>query len=122
MSPEQSAGRIQRTIAGLAQLVAGAATGLAAVVVHSSWWGLLLAVGATVAALLALPRRLGARGVFCLGWIVIAGLAVFGRPEGDYAVAATFHGYAFLLLALGVICTALVTLATAGSRRSPTPS
>jgi hypothetical protein len=44
---------------------------------------------------------------YCLGWLVVFGIAVAGRREGDYVVAGDLDGYtlmvtAFVLVALGV--------------------
>lgn len=113
-------GRAQRLLAAVCWLVAGAATGLAGVAVHSAWWGLALTAAATLAALRALPGTLSERGAFALGWLVLVGVALTGRPEGDYAVASNPVGYGLLLLALLVGVVGVVTVADArGPRRRP---
>lgn len=114
-------GPVQRLLAGFAYLVAGAATGLAGAVVHASWWGFALTAAASVAALVALPATLGGRGVFALGWVVLVGLAVLGRPEGDYAVSQDLWGIGLLGLVLLVAVVGVVTVATSGRRPAPPP-
>lgn len=112
----------QRLGVGFLLFAAGAATGLAGVAMHGYLWGLLLTIGATAAALWALPGRLGLRGAFAGGWVVIAALALWGRPEGDYAVAANLPGYGFLALAAAVAVSGITTLAGTRSTQTRAPS
>ena len=88
----------------------GAATAVAAIAVHRSGpvW-LALAVVASLAVGWALrstgtPRLAAA---YCLGWLVVLGYALAGRPEGDYVLASDGAGYVmmttgFLLVVLGI--------------------
>jgi hypothetical protein len=90
------------TAAALALLgaAAGLATGICAVAFYARPWGWWVAVIGISAALLALPRgvlRLG----FGLGWIGVLGLAVLGRPEGDWVISADLSGYG--LLGVGLV-------------------
>ncbi|MDT9594059.1 hypothetical protein RDV89_13330 [Nocardioides zeae] len=116
MSESAEPSRGQRVLAGVAALLAGAMTGLSAVVVHSSWWGLLLAVAGTVAALVVAPAALWARGPFVLGWVGLVLLAVAPRREGDYLVAASTNGYVLLALTFGVALVGIVAVARGGRR------
>lgn len=100
------------TLLGFAAVAAlvGAATSVAAIAVHRSGPGwLTLAVSATLGVAWALrstgtPRLAAA---YCLGWLVVLGLALAGRPEGDYVLAGDTAGYllmatGFALVVLGV--------------------
>lgn len=88
----------------------GAVTGVAALAVHRSGPGwLALAVTASLGPAWALRStgtpRVGA--AYCLGWLVVLGIALAGRPEGDYVVASDTAGYilmatGFVLVVLGV--------------------
>ena len=88
----------------------GAATAVAALAVHRSGpaW-LVLAVAASVAVAWGLRStgtpRLGA--AYCVGWLVVLGFALGGRPEGDYVLAGDPAGYVmmatgFALVVLGI--------------------
>jgi hypothetical protein len=91
-------------------LVAGAATGLAAVALHEIWWGFLLAVAATVAAMLAIAPGVLTRLPFALGWVALVGWMTPRRDEGDYVVSSDLAGYALLGFGWLVLMFALVTL------------
>lgn len=91
-------------------LLVGAATGVAAVAVHSLWWGLPLAAAAAAAALAGVGPGWLTRLPLALGFIATVGLAVPRRSEGDYVVAGDAPGLLLLLLALVVLLVALVTL------------
>lgn len=91
-------------------LLVGAMTGVAAVAVHSLWWGLPLAAAAIAAALAGAGRGWLTRLPLALGFTVTVGFAVPRRSEGDYVVAGNLPGILLLLLALVVLGVALVTL------------
>lgn len=88
----------------------GAATAVAAIAVHRAgpvWLGLAVAVSLGVAWALRSTEtpRLGA--AYCLGWLVVLGVALAGRPEGDYVLAGDVAGYVmmgtgFALVVLGI--------------------
>jgi Family of unknown function (DUF6113) len=96
----------------LACLVVGAAVALAAVLVHRSVFplGLLLALATSFAVpwwLLGSTRPRTAAS-YVVGWLVVLGLVLDGRPEGDYALAGDLEGYTmlgagFLLLVIGIV-------------------
>ena len=110
----------------LGALLLGVAVGVCAVAVHRLSvlglpLGLVLAVLATVVTALSLRRsewpRTGA--TYCLGWLVVLGVVLTGRPEGDFALADDPAGYTlmaagFLLVVLGI--GALLARAPAGDR------
>jgi hypothetical protein len=71
-------------------------------------WGLVLALGATVAVALAAGRvgRVGATW-FALGWALL----VFGQslsPRGSYLVAADWLGWAYTMIGLGSLGVVIV--------------
>ena len=99
-----------------ALLLLGVGTGLAAVALHEFWWGLLLAVAATVATLLALRPGWWSRLPFALGWAGVVGWLVSPRPEGDYAIRQDLPGYTLIGIAFLVLGFGIATLPRPGSR------
>lgn len=98
----------------LALLVAGAAAGLATVLLHQQGWGLALGLAAAIAATLALPRGWWSRVAFMLGWMGAVVWAMVPRAEGDYLIPANLLGYVVLG---GSFVVLLVALATSGPVR-----
>jgi len=97
--------------AGAALLfLVGAAAALATVVLHQVWWGFLLAVAATVVALVSLPRGWLTRLSFALGWVGLVAWVTPRRPEGDYLIGSNTSGYLLLGFALLVLMLAVATL------------
>jgi hypothetical protein len=103
-----------RSVATLALLVIGAGGGLAAVLLHESWWGLLLGLGAAALTARALSAG-GMRFAFMLGWLVAIVYALRRRPEGDYLIPGTPAGYAVLGGSFVVFLIALATLPRPGT-------
>jgi len=103
-----------RVLAAAGLVVAGAVTSLSAVAVHERWWGLPLAVAATVLALAALAPGWCSRVAFAAGWAGMLAVLASPRPEGDYAVSRDLPGYALLGLGLGVLVAGLLTLPRPG--------
>jgi len=102
----------------LLSVLTGAVTGLAAVAVHREIFpgGLLLALATTFGVVWWLLRSPWPRAAasFALGWLVVLGVVLTGRPEGDYAIAADLPGYA--LLAAGLVLVVAGLVAVAGGR------
>jgi hypothetical protein len=99
-----------RAVAAVALLLAGAATAVAAVAVHTLWWGLPLVAVGLVAALAAVGPGWLTRLPFALGFAAAIGVAVLPRAEGDIVVAAGGAGWLLLLVALVTLVVALATL------------
>lgn len=97
-------------------LPAGAGTGVAAVALNAQVWGAALGAAALLVTAYALPPG-GRRAGFAVGLVAVVGLAVAGRPEGDWAVVADWRGYLLLGSTLGVLCFAVATLGS-GARRT----
>ncbi len=98
-------------LAGAALLVvAGAATALATVALHQVWWGFLLSIVATAAALVGVGRGWLTRLPFALGWVGLVAVVTPQRPEGDYLVGSNNSGYVLLGFALVVLLFAVATL------------
>lgn len=111
----------RRLAAAVLLLAAGVATGVATVLLHARWWGLLLGVLATAATMLALPRGWWSRPPFGLGWAAVVAYAVFPRPEGDFLIANGVSGYLLLVVAVVVATWAVVGApTTAGPARAET--
>ncbi|MGH3362689.1 MAG: hypothetical protein ACRDOM_09560 [Nocardioides sp.] len=101
-----------KLVAALLILVAGWATGLATVVLHGIWWGLLLAGAASLVMLAALGRAWWSRLPFGLGWVVCVGSVLGPRGEGDLVVAGDVSGYLLVALAVVVFVVSVVTVAS----------
>ena len=94
----------------LAGALVGVLTALAALAVHRSgpgWLVLAVVVSAAVPMLLRGSTTPRVAASYCLGWLVVFGVAVAGRREGDYVLAGDLAGYtlmgtAFVLVAIGV--------------------
>lgn len=95
----------------------GAVLAVAAVVAHELWWGLPLTAASLAALLTWVGRGWLTRLPLALGFVAVVLVAVMRRPEGDYLVAASVRGYAFLLLTLLALLVAVVTLPR--PRRAP---
>ena len=91
-------------------LVAGAATALATVALHSYGWGFLLGATATVAALVAVGAGWWTRLAFGIGWVGFVAWVTPARAEGDFAISSDPAGFGLLGLALAVVVYSLATL------------
>ncbi|WP_109509329.1 hypothetical protein [Nocardioides speluncae] len=100
-------------------LFVGAATALATVALHARWWWLVYAMLTTGVVLAVLPARWWARVAFAVGWLLMVGYAVLGRPEGDWAIASDLSGYVVLVAALVFTLAAALTSAGSGPSRNP---
>jgi hypothetical protein len=97
-------------VSHLAGALVGVLCGLAALAVHRSglaWLALAVVVSVAVPVLLRGTNVPRAAASYCLGWLVVFGIAVAGRREGDYVLAGDLAGYtlmgtAFVLVAVGV--------------------
>lgn len=104
--------------ASMAALI-GAATAIAALAVHRSGpaW-LVLAVAASVAVAWGLRStgtpRLGA--AYCVGWLVVLGFALAGRPEGDYVLAGDTAGYVMMATGFALVVLGITSLGRGGTR------
>jgi hypothetical protein len=110
-------------VALLVALLLGGVVAVSAVAVHRQVadglpWGVVLAVVASVAvgwgARRVWPARPTLASAYGLGWLVVFGLALVGRPEGDYAIAADARGY--LLIGAALVMVAVTVGALAWSR------
>lgn len=99
----------------VAGLLLGLVVGVAAIAVHPWWWGLLLAVTASSAMLLALPRGVS-RIAYAAAWAIVVALAATPRPTGGYAVAGDVAGYVMILWAVLMVVVATATVARVTSR------
>ena len=96
-------------VAGLL-LVAGAATALATVALHSYGWGFLLGAAATMTTLVAVGAGWWSRLAFGLGWVGFVAWVTPARAEGDFAISSDPAGFGLLALALAVIIYSVATL------------
>ncbi|MER7557577.1 hypothetical protein ABTZ46_11580 [Nocardioides sp. NPDC126508] len=99
----------------VAGLLLGLLVGVAAVAVHPWWWGLLLALAASSAMLLALPRG-ASRIAYAAAWAIVVALAATPRPTGGYAVAGDVEGYLLISWAVLMIVVATATVAKVTSQ------
>ncbi|WP_183093639.1 DUF6113 family protein [Nocardioides stalactiti] len=89
-------------------LAGGAAFGCAAVGLHRYPWGLVLALAAVAAALVALPGGWWRRLPFAVGWVLTVLWLARERPEGDLLVTSNTSGYLLLVAGLVVLVCGLV--------------
>lgn len=99
-----------RIVVAVLLLVAGAATALATVVLHTIGWGFLLGAVATLAALVAVGPGWWTRLAFGLGWVGFVAWVTAGRAEGDYAISSDLAGYGLLGFTLVVLVYSVATL------------
>ena len=97
----------------------GMSTGIAAIAVHRSGPGwLALAVVASLGVAYGLRStgtpRLGAS--YCLGWLVVLGVALAGRPEGDYVLAGDTAGYVMMATGFALVVLGITSLGRGGLR------
>ncbi|MFT3874699.1 MAG: DUF6113 family protein [Nocardioides sp.] len=111
---------LARLVSWAGALLLGGVTGVASVVVHQRWWGLVLAVLAVLAVTAALSRG-GARLAFAGAWSAVVVRASVPRPEGDYLVPGNVQGYALLLVVPVVLLMAILTF-RASRPTPPAPS
>ncbi|TWH03216.1 hypothetical protein L615_001200000850 [Nocardioides sp. J9] len=88
---------LQRVLLAVLWLLAGAAVGTCAVLLHRYPWGLLLGLATTAAVLVAAVPGWWGRPAFAAGWLVVLAVASAERAEGDYLIAADGRGYTLLL-------------------------
>ena len=99
-----------RFAGGLLLLVAGLATGTAAVVVHELWWGLPWVAVALLATLRWIGPGWTTRLPLAVGFAVPVGLGARPTTAGDYLVGASTRGFLLLGLTALVVLAAIVTL------------
>jgi peptidoglycan/LPS O-acetylase OafA/YrhL len=109
-----------KPVVALALLLGGAVVGVAAVALHTIWWGLLLGGLATAATVYALPAGWWLRAPFGVGWAGLVAYLSVPRPEGDYVISSDANGYLLLGLALVVLAVSLATLPRPTTRRAKT--
>lgn len=97
----------------------GALVSLAALAVHRSglgWFVLAVVVSLAVPWWLRGTARPRLAGSYALGWLVVFGVAVVARREGDYVLATDLAGYGLMAVAF-----AMVALAVSALPRRQTP-
>ena len=102
-------------------VLVGALASVAALAVHRSGLGwLVLAGGVSLAA--AWMFRRTARPLLAasygLGWLVVFGIAVAGRREGDYVLATDVSGYGLTVVAFAMVALAVSALPGRRPRRT----
>ncbi len=106
----------------VAALLVGAAVALASLAAHRSLFplGLLVALASTYAVPWWLLRSSAPRTAasYAVGWLVVLGVVVAGRPEGDFAIAQDLKGILLLVVGLGLVAVALAGIT--GGRGSST--
>lgn len=112
----------------LVALLLGAAVAVAAIGVHRMLLAVplvvpvgpvLAVVGSLVPAWAARTLRPALSAAYCAGWLVVFGLALAGRPEGDYVVAADLRGYTLIAVAFVLVATGVSALSSRRPRSRP---
>lgn len=111
-------GILGRTLEVFGSSAAGLFTGVCAVALHDTWWGLAVGVFGSVALMFVVgPGRTG-RLPAAVCWLLALFFALRGRPEGDFAIGANLRGQ--LLLGLGLVVLAFaIWSGVRGSSRTP---
>jgi hypothetical protein len=113
----------------VAALVTGVAVALAGMLVHRETWkglpfGLMLALLTTFA--VAWAFRVSSRPrlttSYALGWLVVFGIVVSGRPEGDFLLASDPRGYAMMVSSVVLVVVGLTALAARPDIRPAPPT
>lgn len=100
---------LAHVVALLLSLTLGVAVATAAVALHRSPSGELLALTTTLVVMWAIRTWLaGAVPAFAVGWSATVLVAVAGRGEGDYAVSSDTGGWVLIGFALVVLVTGVV--------------
>ncbi len=97
-------------------LAAGVVVGAASTFVHALPVGLVLALVATFASVLALPPGWWSRLPFAVGWLLVVFYFSNPRPEGDYLVASDTTGYTLLGTGVVIVVASIITLRPASGR------
>lgn len=109
-----------RPLGHVATVLAGVVVALMSVLVYRSSppFGLLLAALASISTAwrLVVSVRPSLATSYVAGWLVLLGLLLAGRPEGDYVVTADLRGYS--LLGVGLVLVPFGLVGLTGSRRS----
>jgi hypothetical protein len=106
----------------LALLLGGAVVGVAAVAVHTWWWGLALAGLTTLVSAYAVWPGWLTRLPYAAGWVIACGAAMLPRPSGSYAVSGDGHGYVLIGVGLVMIVLTTATLPLGGPHRAAEPA
>ena len=89
-------------------LALGLASGVAAIAVHRTPFGLLLGAGTAVLVIWTLRQWLPRAGTaFAAGWLVSLLTAIAGRGEGDYAVSSDGRGWLLIVAGFVVLVTGI---------------
>jgi peptidoglycan/LPS O-acetylase OafA/YrhL len=112
-----------RIVLYVAVFLLGVAVALAAIAVHRDGpvrVGLVLAVATTFVVAWALRQQRIRRLVaaYSFGWLAMFGLVIAGRPEGDFAIAGDFDGYAMMFAGFVLVIVAMTSLTSARDRSS----
>jgi Family of unknown function (DUF6113) len=111
--------RVRRAAETVAAGAVGVVASLAGAIVHRHAvrpgdlllpWGLLLALAAVFAVVVAAGRLLGGRGALgvAIGWAVVLLWLQQVRPEGDYLFAADFLGNVYVFGGMLTVAVAVV--------------
>lgn len=86
---------------------------LAAVAVHragSGWLVLAVVTSLAVPWVLRPTTRPRLAASYSLGWLIVFGIALGGRREGDYVLASDAFGYTLMGVAFALVVVAAATL------------
>lgn len=105
---------MRRVLAALGCWLLGSAAAAAAVLLHQLGWGLLLAAGAVLVTVLALPPGWATRLPFAAAFLVVVLRLGGSGPGGDLLVPPGVNGYLLVALGAVLVLLALVTLPARG--------
>lgn len=108
---------MRRLVGAVGLVVVGLATAVAAVAVHTLWWGLPLVLATLACAMYAVGRGWLTRLPLAAGFVLGVLFAVLPQAEGGYVVSGGTSGWVLMAVALVVQVWAVVTLPRPGPAR-----
>lgn len=101
----------------LGVLALGGVVAVLSVLVHRTGpVGLALALVTSLATAEWLRRGVlpSLASAYCLGWVVVLGVVLTGRPEGDWAIGGDPRGYSLMAAGLVLVVDGVVALPRGG--------
>lgn len=106
----------RRVLIAASTLLLGLACGVAAVLVHRDWYGLVLGAGVALTVAMALPGTWWGRAAFAAGWVLAVLATLLPPAGGGFLVVGDLLGYGMLGGSLLLLAACVAT--SRGGRRT----